>query len=187
MTLNENGEIFFDFCASTGLVIGGTLFPHRKSHKLTWRSPDGTSENYIDHVAINRTWRSSLWDIRVKRSADVGSDHHLVVAEVKINWSGCLWRSLGQHEGNTVHTGSGTKTWERSSSLRWPTGTMPSIMDWMMKRRQCRMLSRSGVRSKKCISTCEEVLGKIRKERKAWMSEDTWKHVEGRRALKAKL
>ena len=49
------------------------------------------------------------------------------------------------------------------------------------------MLSRSGVRSKKCISTCEEVLSKIRKERKAWMSEDTWKHVEGRRALKAKL
>ena len=36
-------------------------------------------------------------------------------------------------------------------------------------------------------STCEEVLGKARRERKAWMSEDTWKLVEERRALKAKL
>ena len=36
-------------------------------------------------------------------------------------------------------------------------------------------------------STCEEVLGKVRRERKAWRSEDTWKHDEERRALKAKL
>ena len=82
--INENGEMFCDFCASNGLVIGRTLFPHKKSHKLTWRSPDGTSVNQIDHVAICRTWRSSLQDTRVKRSADVGSDHHLVVAEVKM-------------------------------------------------------------------------------------------------------
>ena len=82
--INENGKMFCDFCASNGLEIGGTLLPHKKSHKLTWRSPDETSENQINHVAINKTWRSSLWDIRVKRSADVGSDHHLVVAEVKM-------------------------------------------------------------------------------------------------------
>ena len=82
--MNENGELFWDFCATNGLVIGGTLFPHRKSHKLTWRSPDGMTENQIDHVAINKTWRSSLQDTRVKRSADAGTDHHLVVAEVKM-------------------------------------------------------------------------------------------------------
>lgn len=35
-------------------------------------------------MAINRTWKSSLWDIGVKPTADVGSDHHLVVAEVKM-------------------------------------------------------------------------------------------------------
>lgn len=36
-------------------------------------------------------------------------------------------------------------------------------------------------------STCEEVLGKVRRERKAWMREDTWKLVEERRALKVKV
>ena len=30
--MNENGELFCNFCATNGLVIGGTLFPHRKSH-----------------------------------------------------------------------------------------------------------------------------------------------------------
>jgi len=33
----------------------------------------------------------------------------------------------------------------------------------------------------------EEIFGKARRERKAFMSEDTWKHVEKRRALKGKL
>ena len=54
------------------------------SHKVTLRSPDGMTENQIDHVAISRKWRSSLHDIRVKRRADVGSDVHLVAAEIKI-------------------------------------------------------------------------------------------------------
>ena len=82
--INENGEMFCDSCVSNGLVIRGTLFLHKKSHKLTWRSPDGITENQIDHVAINKTWRSSLKDTRVMRSADAGSDHHLVVAVIKM-------------------------------------------------------------------------------------------------------
>ena len=82
--INENGEMFCDFCASNGLVIGRTLFPHKKSHKPTWRSHDGITENQIDHVTINKTWRSSLQDTRVMRSADAGSDYHLVVAMIKM-------------------------------------------------------------------------------------------------------
>ena len=79
-SINENGELFCDFCATNGLVIGGILFHHKKSHKVTWRSPDGVTESQIDHVAM----KSSLQDTRVKRSADVGSDHHLVIVELKI-------------------------------------------------------------------------------------------------------
>jgi len=78
--INENGKIFCDFCASNEVVIGRTLFPHKKSHRLTWRTPDGTSEKKIDHVAISR----SLQDSRVKYNVDVGSNRLLVVAEVKM-------------------------------------------------------------------------------------------------------
>ena len=36
------------------------------------------TENQIDHVAINNTWRIP------EHSGDAGSDHHLVVAEIKM-------------------------------------------------------------------------------------------------------
>ena len=52
--MNENGELFADFCAVNILVIGGTLFPHKTCHKVTWVSPTGDTENQIDHIAISK-------------------------------------------------------------------------------------------------------------------------------------
>ena len=47
-------------------------------------SPDGGTDNQIDHMAFSKRWRSSLQDVRVMRGADVGSDHHLLVAKVRL-------------------------------------------------------------------------------------------------------
>jgi len=38
----------------------------------------------IDHLMINGKWRHSLQDVHVRKGADVGSDHHLVTAMVKL-------------------------------------------------------------------------------------------------------
>ena len=65
-------------CDLNELVITGTLFSHKATHKETWVSPNGTTRNQIYHVLINKRVRSSVKDTRVFRSADVGSDHHLV-------------------------------------------------------------------------------------------------------------
>ena len=51
--MNENGERFAGFCAFNSLVIGGTIFPHRRIHKTTWMSPDGVTENQIDHFCVS--------------------------------------------------------------------------------------------------------------------------------------
>ena len=79
-TINNNGKRLVHFCADNSTVIGGTLFPHPTTHKLTWISSNGRDK--IDHIAINSTWRSSLLNVRVRRGADVGSDHHLVTARI---------------------------------------------------------------------------------------------------------
>ena len=82
--LNDNGERFANLCATSSLVIGGSLFQHKRIYKATWVSPDHHTENQIDHVCIKKKFRRSLQDVRVKRGADVGSDHHLLVARLKL-------------------------------------------------------------------------------------------------------
>nr|KAG5687792.1 hypothetical protein BaRGS_017270 [Batillaria attramentaria] len=67
---NENGERFADFCALNQLVIGGSIFPHKRIHKATRRSPDHVTENQIDHICISRKFRRSWRDVRVMRGAD---------------------------------------------------------------------------------------------------------------------
>ena len=82
--INDNGDRLLACCVFNNLVIGGTIFPHKKIHKATWVSPDGQKENQIDHFCISRKFRRSLEDVRVLRGADVVSDHHLLIAKVKI-------------------------------------------------------------------------------------------------------
>ena len=85
--MNENGELLSDLCATNSLVIGGTLFPHKNCHKVTWVSPAGNAQNQIDHIVISKRWRLSLQDVRVKRGADLASDHHLLQGKIQLKLS----------------------------------------------------------------------------------------------------
>ncbi|VDP53709.1 unnamed protein product [Schistosoma margrebowiei] len=88
---NENGERFANLYAFNKLVIGGTIFLHKRIHKATWISSDHTTANQIDHICINKKFRRTMEDVRTKRGSDVASDHHLVVATLKLklkkNWT----------------------------------------------------------------------------------------------------
>ena len=57
--INDNGERLIGFCLNETCEIGGTIPPHRNIHRLTWRSPHGTTVNQIDHFIVNKKWRRS--------------------------------------------------------------------------------------------------------------------------------
>ncbi|VDO90476.1 unnamed protein product, partial [Schistosoma curassoni] len=88
---NENEERFANLYAFNKLVIGGTIFPHKRVHKATWISPDHITENQIDHICINTESQRTMEDVRTRRGADIASEHHLVVANLKLklkkNWT----------------------------------------------------------------------------------------------------
>jgi endonuclease/exonuclease/phosphatase family metal-dependent hydrolase len=83
-SMNDNGERLASFCAENNLVIGGTLFPHKKIHTATWKSPDQRTFNQIDHICISKRFRRSLLDVKVQRGADVQSDHYLLTSKVQL-------------------------------------------------------------------------------------------------------
>ena len=43
--INENGKHFVYFCSFNHIVIGGSLFHHKRIHKATWTSSDHHREN----------------------------------------------------------------------------------------------------------------------------------------------
>ena len=81
---NDNGERLVLFCSINNFCIGNNYFAHKNIHKKTWRSPDGNTNNEIDYICISKRWRSAIQDVRVYRGADVGSDHYLMRASLRL-------------------------------------------------------------------------------------------------------
>ena len=73
-----------DFCVFNNMIIRGSMFPHSRIHEATWVSPDHRIDNQIDHICIGRTFRKSMDDVKAQRGADAASDHHLVLARMKM-------------------------------------------------------------------------------------------------------
>ncbi|VDO74631.1 unnamed protein product [Schistosoma curassoni] len=64
---NENVDRFAYVYAFNKLVIGDTVFPHKRIQKTTWTSPDHTTQNQFDHICINKKFRRTMEVVRTKR------------------------------------------------------------------------------------------------------------------------
>ena len=186
-TCNENGNLLIEFCGLNDLVIGGTLFQHKEIHKLTWTSPNRRDKNQIDHLMINGRWRHSLNDVSVKRGADCGSDHFLIISKIKlklkkapkINELSRKTFDLQRLKDNKIRQKFNTEVKNRYQVLRAIddnnenmgeniTEIWDNIKDIYTK-------------------TAEKVLGLKNRKRKQWLSDKTWENIKERKAIKIKL
>lgn len=65
--MNKNGEMFAETCVNNNLVIGASVLPHKTFHKTTWVSPDHITENQIDHICINKKFKTTMEDVRTRQ------------------------------------------------------------------------------------------------------------------------
>ena len=175
-TINDNGERLADFCEENNLLIGGTLFQHKHIHKTTWTSPDGTTKNQIDHVIINRRWRSSLQDVRAYRGADVASDHTLVLAVVSLK----LHRSKGR-EARQQRLDSG-----RLNESFTKQAFAVEVKNRFQVLGEQQEMTIDGF-NQALREAGEKVLGFRRKKKEEWIKEETWKKIDERRQTKEKI
>lgn len=184
--MNENGERLVEFCLSNDLVIGGSLFPHKTIHKLTWYSPNGRDKNQIDHLLINRMWRGSLLDVKVRRSADVGSDHQLVTADIRVKLRAVEnTRNMRQrYDIDKLKDPNTSKSFTISLKNKFQVladlNDEDPINDNIINKEW-------NIIKNAYLETARTCLGKKSFKKKEWLSQDTWKSIEKRREVKSKI
>ena len=81
---NDNGDRILLFCSINSLAVHSSSFAHKDIQQKIWRSPDGKIKNEVDYVCISQGWKTSVKDVRVCRGEDIGSDHHIVLAMMRL-------------------------------------------------------------------------------------------------------
>ncbi|CAM4979656.1 unnamed protein product [Rotaria socialis] len=81
---NERGERLLEFATVHDLYVCNTKFQHKPNRKWTWASPDGIHKNMIDLILIQRRWKTSVTNCRTFQSADISSDHSLVLCNINL-------------------------------------------------------------------------------------------------------
>ena len=181
-TINENGELFASFCATYNLVIGGTIFPHKPCHLATWVSPDMKTENQIDHVCISRKFRRSLQDVRVKRGADAASDHHLLVANIKLKL-----RKYG-NQGQTIKRYDIAKLRNKEKQTHFQIEIRNRFSILNNEDHEQMTIEEYWKEFKDIVtSSCEVSVGKKKRKHQEWISAETLIKIDKRRQLKEDL
>ena len=176
---NDNGERFISFCANNSIVMGGTIFPHKRIHKATWLSPDGRTENQIDHFCISCKFRRSLKDVRVMRGADVASDHHLLLATIKLKLKNHRQQnktSRVRFQVNLLEDSKTKKQFELSLKNRYEV--LQDLEDTDIDHHWNKV-------KEIFEKTCNDELGPSTHRNKDWITTETLEKVQERREIKA--
>ena len=82
--VSPNGERLIDISIRNNMKIANTFFKHKEAHKWTRVVEERNERSIIDYVIVSNSLFYSTQDVRVKRGAEIYSDHYLVLAKMSI-------------------------------------------------------------------------------------------------------
>ena len=81
--VNDNGHRLLELCTELKLVITNSFFRLNERQYVTWQHPRSRHWHQLDFVITRKEDLNSVKRTRAFHSADCGSDHALVISEVK--------------------------------------------------------------------------------------------------------
>ena len=82
---NERGLILLQLCSLNKYVLTNTIYKHKPNRRFTRISPDGKTKSQTDFIITSQDDKKIFKNSRSYQSADIGSDHLLVMAN-KAYW-----------------------------------------------------------------------------------------------------
>ena len=151
------------------MIIGGTFFDHKDIYKGTWISPDGRTVNQIDHVLLDGRHKSDLQDVRVYRSANMDSDHYLVIAKLRA----IISNNRNEKGIKTVRYNTEMLK-EEEIKRRFEEVTNEKIRQWRLECREEQDIENHWLNLKNMlVTTGEEIVGlKKRHGRDEWFDKE---------------
>ncbi|VDP33080.1 unnamed protein product [Schistosoma margrebowiei] len=181
---NENGERFANLCVFNKLVISSTIFPHKRIQKTTWTSPDHTTLNQNDRICINKKFRRTMEDVRTKRGDDIASDHHLLVAKIKMKLK--KHRTTGRATSQKLSTAFLRDT-DKLNKFRIVLSNKFQAFHNLLNGEGTTLESNWKGIKEAITSTCYEVLGHKKHHHKEWITVDTLGKIQEKRNKKAAI
>jgi hypothetical protein len=84
---NDNGLRLIRLASALNMVIGSTIFHHKKIHLATWRSSDGITNSQINHILIDARHKNNMMHVRTYMGANDDSDYYLVTTRIRAHIS----------------------------------------------------------------------------------------------------
>ena len=172
---NERGERLLEFATVHNLYVCNTRFEQKPERKWTWASPDGIHKNMIDLILIQQRWKTSVINCRTFQSADISSDHSLVLCNIKVRLK---ILKTGTKKCCRVDVSRLKDEKTRQSYSAAIAKHMESIA------RSCDLEEHSAKISEAIKNAVESTVPVRRATRKPWISEETLKLADEKRRLK---
>ena len=81
---NRNGIRLVEFCRNHDMLSKSTYFKRRPSKLKTWKHPDWKKGEWqLDHVCMDKNYHREIYNVKVLRGTDTGSDHYLINIKIK--------------------------------------------------------------------------------------------------------
>lgn len=140
---------------------------------------NGMVKNQIDHIAMGRKWRKSLLDVRSRRGADCGSDHHLVTADIRLKVAS---QRTQMEKRSKVFDSDRLKNKDTAQKFSIKLQNKFAALEEQPENVEDRWQQIKKV----FVETGEEVIGYRKRKSKPWITEETEKKIEERKNLKEK-